>query len=189
MTINEDIFQIQGFSQTKQVRVIGSDGEQLGVIALSNALNIAYDSGFDLVLIAPQGDPPVCRIMDYGKFRFERDKKEKEARKKQQVIDIKEIQLSCHIDVNDFNTKVNHALRFLGNGDKVRVMVRFKGRQLSHPELGTELLEKFEKACEGKGSVEKAPAMEGRSMIMFISPLKPHSSKEKAKVDSSEENK
>ncbi len=180
MTINEAINQLQGFTRTKQVRVIGADGEQLGVIALSTAQNMAYDKGLDLVLIAPQGEPPVCRIMDYGKFRFERDKKEKEARKKQQTVEVKEVQLSCRIDVNDFNTKVNHALRFLGNGDKVRVMVKFKGRQLSHPELGAELLKKFEQACAEKGSVDKAPAMEGRSLVMFISPLKPTSAKQKA---------
>lgn len=153
-------------------------------MALQNAQNTAYDRGLDLVLIAPQGEPPVCRIMDYGKFRFERDKKEKEARKKQQIAEIKEIQLSCHIDVNDFNTKVNHALRFLGNGDKVRVMVKFRGRQITHSELGVELLKKFEQACAEKGTVEKAPAIEGRSMIMFISPLKPTALKEKAKAAS-----
>lgn len=181
MTINEGITSLQGFNRSKQVRVIGPAGEQIGVIALQNAQNMAYDRGLDLVLIAPQGEPPVCRIMDYGKFRFERDKKEKEARKKQQIADIKEIQLSCHIDVNDFNTKVNHALRFLGNGDKVRVMVKFRGRQITHSELGTELLKKFEQACAEKGTVDKAPAIEGRSMIMFISPLKPTASKEKAK--------
>ena len=184
MTINEGITSLQGFNRSKQVRVIGPAGEQLGVMALQNAQNTAYDRGLDLVLIAPQGEPPVCRIMDYGKFRFESDKKEKEARKKQQIAEIKEIQLSCHIDVNDFNTKVNHALRFLGNGDKVRVMVKFRGRQITHSELGVELLKKFEQACAEKGTVEKAPAIEGRSMIMFISPLKPTALKEKAKAAS-----
>ncbi|MBE6636362.1 MAG: translation initiation factor IF-3 [Ruminococcaceae bacterium] len=179
--INDAIFGLPGFNRQKQVRVIGADGEQVGVIPLIQALESAYDKGLDLVLIAPQGDPPVCRIMDYGKFRFERDKKEKEARKKQQVVEIKEIQLSCHIDVNDFNTKVNHALRFLGNGDKVKVMVRFRGRQLSHTEIGAELLKKFEQACAEKGSIDKAPVMEGRSMIMFISPLKQSAGKEKSK--------
>ena len=180
--INDDIFSLPGFNRSKQVRVIGADGEQVGVITLISALEMAYDKGFDLVLIAPQGDPPVCRIMDYGKFRFERDKKEKEARKKQQIVEIKEIQLSCHIDVNDFNTKVNHALRFLGNGDKVKVMVKFRGRQLSHTELGVELLKKFEQACAEKGNVDKAAAMEGRSMIMFLSPLK-QTAKDKAKAE------
>ena len=184
MTINEAIFSLPGFSRQKQVRVIGESGEQIGVISAASALENAYDKGYDLVLIAPQGDIPVCRIMDYGKFRFERDKKEKEARKKQQVAEVKEIQLSCHIDVNDFNTKVNHALRFLSNGDKVRVMVKFRGRQLSHTELGIELLKKFEEACAEKGSVDKQPAMEGRSMIMFLNPIK--AVKEKTKQKSEE---
>lgn len=183
MTINEAIFALPGFGRQKQVRVIGPDGEQIGVISAASALDNAYDKGYDLVLIAPQGEPPVCRIMDYGKFRFERDKKEKEARKKQQIAEIKEIQLSCRIDVNDFNTKVNHALRFLSNGDKVRVMVRFRGRQLSHTELGVELLKKFEEACAEKGAVDKAPAMEGRSMIMFLSPIKQGKEKNKPKTE------
>lgn len=183
MTINEAIFTLPGFSKQKQVRVIGADGEQIGVISAISALENAYDKGYDLVLMAPQGDPPVCRIMDYGKFRFERDKKEKEAKKKQQVVEIKEIQLSCRIDVNDFNTKVNHAHRFLSGGDKVKVMVRFRGRQLSHTELGAELLKKFEEACAEKGTVDKAPAMEGRSMIMFLSPIKPGKDKAKPKAE------
>ncbi len=183
MTINEAIFSLPGFSRQKQVRVIGPEGEQIGVISAISALESAYEGDYDLVLIAPQSEPPVCRIMDYGKFRFERDKKEKEARKKQQTVEIKEIQLTCHIDVNDFNTKVNHALRFLSNGDKVRVMVKFRGRQLSHTELGIELLKKFEEACSEKGNVDKAPSMEGRSMIMFLSPIKPGKEKSKPKTE------
>jgi translation initiation factor IF-3 len=183
MTINEAIFTLPGFSKQKQVRVIGADGEQVGVITAAAALESAYDKGYDLVLMAPQGDPPVCRIMDYGKFRFERDKKEKEAKKKQQIVETKEIQLSCRIDVNDFNTKVNHAHRFLTGGDKVKVMVRFRGRQLSHVELGAELLKKFEEACAEKGTVDKAPAMEGRSMIMFLNPIKPGKEKSKQKSE------
>ena len=175
--INEQI-------RDREVRLIGQDGEQLGVMPITEAMKLAREAELDLVKIAPTAKPPVCKILDYGKFRFERDKKEKEARKKQQIAEIKEIQLSCHIDVNDFNTKVNHALRFLGNGDKVRVMVKFRGRQITHSELGVELLKKFEQACAEKGTVEKAPAIEGRSMIMFISPLKPTASKEKAKAAS-----
>ena len=182
MVTNEAIFSQPGFSRSKQVRVIGAGGEQIGVVPLITALEAAYDKGLDLVLIAPQGDPPVCRIMDYGKFRFERDKKEKEARKKQQIVEIKEVQLSCHIDVNDFNTKVNHALRFLGNGDKVKVLVKFRGRQLSHTEIGAELLKKFEQACAERGAVDKPPVMEGRAMIMFLSPLKQTAGKDKAKA-------
>ena len=116
MTINEDI-------KAKEVRVIGPEGETLGVMPIDAALNTAYDQGYDLVLMAPQAEPPVCRIMDYGKYRFERDKKEKEAKKKQQVIELKEIQLSCRIDTHDFETKLRHAKRFLTEGNKVRVVM------------------------------------------------------------------
>ncbi len=139
---------------------------------LDAAIDRADDEGYDLVLIAATADPPVCRIMDYGKFRFERDKREKEARKKQQIIDVKEIQLSCHIDTNDFNTKVNHARRFLTGGDKVKVLVKFKGRQMAHQDIGRELLAKFEQACADIGSVDKQPVLEGRAMTMFLAPVK-----------------
>ena len=152
--------------------MIDVEGEQLGIVPTDRAIEMAYDKGFDLVLIAPGAEPPVCRIMDYGKYRFERDKKEKEARKKQQVIEVKEIQLSCRIDTNDFNTKVNHAHRFLGSGNKVKVCIRFKGREVSHMDIGKELLEKFKEACSDVGTVEKQPVMEGRVMSMFISPQK-----------------
>lgn len=181
MTINEAILSLPGFSRNKSVRVIGADGEQVGVVPFSTAQNMADDRGVDVVLIAPQSDPPVCRIMDYGKFRFERDKKEKEARKKQQIAELKEVQLSCHIDTNDFNTKVNHALKFLGNGDKVKVIVKFRGRQMTRTEVGAELLDKFIQACAEKGAVDKAPVMEGRSMLVIISPLKQTAVKEKSK--------
>lgn len=154
------------------VRVIGPDAEQMGLLSLVNAQNAAYDRGLDLVLIAPQADPPVCKIIDYGRFRFERDKKDKEAKKKQQIIEIKEIQLSCHIDTNDFNTKANHARRFLTDGDKVKVIVRFKGRQMSHLEIGRGLLTRFTEACADVGNVDKAPLLEGRSIIMFLGPIK-----------------
>lgn len=167
-SVNEGI----NFAPSKNVRLIGSENEQIGIISFSPALNMAYDKGLDLVLIAAQADPPVCRIMDYGKFRFERDKKEKEARKKQQIADVKEIQLSCHIDTNDFNTKVNHAKRFLQDGDKVKARVQFRGRQMSHQEVGRELLAQFAEACSEFGTVEKQPLLEGRSMTMFIAPVK-----------------
>jgi translation initiation factor IF-3 len=123
-------------------------------------------------MMSAQADPPVCKIMDYGKFCFDRNKKEKEARKKQKVIEVKEIQLTCLIDTNDFNTKVNHARRFLSDGNKVKVMVKFKGRQMSRQEVGKELLERFKEACSDLGAPEKAPILEGRNMIMFIAPLK-----------------
>lgn len=166
--INEEI----NLAPAKTVRVIGPENEQLGLMNLSAARNMAYDKGLDLVLIAPQAEAPVCRIMDYGKFRFERDKKDKEAKKKQQVVDIKEVQLSCRIDINDFNTKLNHAKRFLSDGDKVKVLVRFKGRQMTHLEIGRELLEKFEEGLKEVGTVEKKPVLEGRTLTMFIGPLK-----------------
>ena len=166
--INEEI----EFSPTKIVRVVGENSEQIGLLSLNAALNNAYDKGLDLVLIAAQADPPVCRIMDYGKFRFERDKKDREARKKQQIIEIKEIQLTCLIDTNDLNTKINYARRFLTDGDKVKVVVKFKGRQMNHLEMGHELLSRFESACNDLGTTEKKPVMEGRSMIIFIAPIK-----------------
>jgi len=166
--INEEI----NLAPSKTVRVIGPDNEQMGLMTLSNARQSAFDKGLDLVLIAPQAEAPVCRIMDYGKFRFERDKKDKEAKKKQQVIEIKEIQLSCRIDTNDFNTKLNHAKRFLSDGNKVKVLVRFKGRQMSHLDIGRELLEKFEAELADIGTVEKKPLLEGRSLTMFIGPAK-----------------
>ena len=166
--INEEI----GFAADKKIRVIGNDGEQFGIRSYSEALRSAYDRGLDLVLMSAQSDPPVCKIMDYGKFRFDRDKKEKEAKKKQKVIEVKEIQLTCLIDVNDFNTKVNHARRFLTDGNKVKVMVKFKGRQMSRQDVGKELLDRFKDACSELGTPEKAPVLDGRNMIMFIAPAK-----------------
>jgi len=171
--INEEI----QFAPDKKVRVISDDGEQYGIIAFSNALSAAYDKGLDLVLMSAQSDPPVCKIMDYGKFRFDRDKKEKEARKKQKIVDIKEIQLTCLIDTNDFNTKVNHARRFLTDGNKVKVMVKFKGRQMSRQDVGKDLLARFQEACAEFGAPEKAPVLDGRNMIMFIAPAKPAAAK------------
>ena len=165
MLINEDI-------KAKEVRVIGEDGEPIGIMTPDAALKIAYDQGYDLVLMAPQAQPPVCRIMDYGKFRFERDKKEKEAKKKQQVVELKEIQLSCRIDTHDFETKVRHAQRFLGDGNKVRVVMRFKGREMSHMAIGQEIMQKFRESCSELGSVDKAPVLDGRILSMVIAPVK-----------------
>ena len=156
----------------KEIRLIGDDGEQFGILAFSAALEKAYDKGLDLVLMSAQADPPVCKIMDYGKFKFDRDKKEKEARKKQKTIEIKEIQLTCLIDTNDFNTKVNHARRFLTDGNKVKVMVKFKGRQMSRQDVGKVLLERFVEACSDLGAPEKAAVLDGRNMIIFIAPAK-----------------
>ncbi len=165
MLINEDI-------REKEVRLIGEDGEALGMVSSQTALKMAYDRGLDLVLIAPQATPPVCRIMDYGKYRFDREKKEKEAKKKQQVIELKEVQLSCRIDVHDFETKARNAVRFLTAGNKVRVVVRFKGREMAHQELGRDVMLRFEQAVAPAGVVEKRPVLDGRLMTMIVVPNK-----------------
>lgn len=163
--INEEI-------KAKEVRVVGVDGEAIGIMSSDDALRLAYDKGYDLVLMAPQAQPPVCRIMDYGKYRFERDKKEKEAKKKQQVVELKEIQLSCRIDTHDFETKARHAQRFLEAGNKVRVVMRFKGREMSHVSIGQDIMNRFVEACGALGSVDKKPVLDGRIMSMVISPIK-----------------
>ena len=152
--------------------MIGANGETLGIMSSDKALEMAYDQGMDLVMMSAQATPPVCKIMDYGKFLFERSKREKEAKKKQQTVELKEIQLSCRIDTHDFETKVRHALRFLSDGNKVRVVMRFKGREMSHTEIGREVLEKFENACSELGAVDKKPVLDGRFMSMVISPVK-----------------
>ena len=162
MHINEDI-------REKEVRVIDADGSQLGIMPTRQALQIAAEKGLDLVDIAPQATPNVCRIMDYGKYRFEQAKKEKEARKNQKTVEVKEIRMSLNIDTNDFNTKVNHTIRFLKGGDKVKVSVRFRGREMTHTNLGNALLERFREACSEYGVVEKPPKMEGRSLSMVVS--------------------
>ena len=163
--INEEI-------KAKEVRVVGEDGESLGIMSPEAALNIAYEQGYDLVLMAPQAVPPVCRIMDYGKYRFQKDKKEKEAKKKQQTIEVKEIQLSCRIDTHDFDTKLKHAQRFLSDGNKVRVVMRFKGREMSHVAIGQEIMAKFIDSCSELGASDKAPVLDGRFMSVTLTPLK-----------------
>ena len=163
--INEDI-------RLKEIRLVGPEDEQLGIMSSDAALRIAYEKGLDLVLMAPNAVPPVCRIMDYGKFRFDREKKVKEARKKQQVAEMKEVQLSCRIDTHDFETKARHAQTFLSKGNKVRVVMRFKGREMSHMAIGQEIMQKFQDACSEVGNVDKAPVLDGRILSMVISPLK-----------------
>ena len=147
--------------------MIDADGSQLGVMSARDALRKAEERNLDLVKIAPQATPPVCKILDYGKYRFEMQKKDMEARKNQRVVDIKEIRLSLNIDTNDFNTKVNHAAKFLKNGDKVKVTIRFRGREMAHTELGLEVHKRFAAALP-QAVVEKQPKLEGRSMIMFL---------------------
>ena len=161
--INEDI-------REKEVRVIGADGEQLGIMATADALNKAIEADLDLVLIAPTATPPVCRIMDFGKYRFEQAKREKEARKNQHVVDIKEVRLSLNIDTHDFNTKLNNAIKFIKHGDKVKVSIRFRGREMGHPEIGLETMNRFAEACAEFASVEKPAKLEGRNMLMFLAP-------------------
>ena len=172
LTISTKELLINDEIRAKEVRLIGEEGEQLGVKSLDSAKTYAYDRGLDLVLIAPQAVPPVARAMDYGKFRFERDKKEKEARKKQQIVKVKEVKLSCRIDTHDFDTRVNHAKRFLTDGDKVKVIVVFRGREMTHMDLGREVIAKFEAACAGSGVAEKKPVLEGRYMSIILSPVK-----------------
>ena len=153
-----------------QVRLISEEGEQLGIVSSEEALRIATEAGYDLVKIAPNSVPPVCRIMDYGKFRFEQTKKEKEAKKNQRVIEIKEIRMSPGIDTNDFNTKLKNAQKFLNDGDRVKVSIRFRGREMAHTDIGVVLLKGFAEKCAEIANMDKAPKLEGRNMSMFLSP-------------------
>lgn len=163
LLINEEI-------REKELRVIGSDGSQLGIMSSSQAQKLAIESNLDLVMISPNAKPPVCKIMDYGKYRFEQARRDKEKRKNQKVVDIKEVRLSLNIDTHDFNTKLNHALKFIAKGDKVKVSIKFRGRELGHPELGLEIMKRFSEACEETAVVEKQPKLEGRNMLMFLAP-------------------
>lgn len=163
--INEEI-------RDKEVRLIDSDGSQLGVVSIQQAMDTAIQRGLDLVKIAPKAEPPVCRVMDYGKFRFEQAKKEKEARKNQKVVDIKEVRLSAKIDVADFNVRVKQAEKFLKGGDKVKASIRFRGREMAHTDIGLTVMQRFAEACAEFGTVEKAAKLEGRQMLMFIAPKK-----------------
>ena len=152
----------------KDVRVIGEDGEQLGIMSSKEALKLAKEAELDLVKIAPTAKPPVCKIVDYGKYRYEQMRKEKEAKKKQKTIDIKEIRFSPNIDTNDLNTKVNQARKFLSKGDKVKVAIRFRGRELAHTEIGIDILNNFAAQLEDVAVIEKPAKVEGRSMVMFL---------------------
>lgn len=164
--INEQI-------RDREVLLIGEEGEKVGVMSSHEALNTAAAKGLDLVKIAPQANPPVCRIMDYGRFRFEQAKKDKEARKNQKVVDIKEVRLSPGIGDHDFGFKLKNAQTFLSDGDKVKVYVRFRGREMAHTELGTELLTRFAESCAEVAVIEKPAKLEGRQMIMFLAPKAP----------------
>ena len=154
----------------KEVRLISNDGEQLGIVSAAQAQKLAAEKNLDLVKIAPQAKPPVCKIMDYGKYRFEQSKREKEAKKNQRVIEIKEIRLSPNIDVHDFDTKVGHARKFLSAGNKTKVSIRFRGREMTHTDLGLTIMAQFAEKCADIASVEKPAKLEGRQMLMFLAP-------------------
>jgi translation initiation factor IF-3 len=163
LQVNEQI-------REKEVRLIDANGEQLGIMSAREAQKLAYDRQLDLVKVAPHAKPPVCRIMDYGKYKYEASKKEKEAKKNQRVINIKEVRLSPTIDKHDLDVKKRNAEKFLSSGDKVKVSIRFRGRQLSHTEIGRAIMDKFAGDLEELAVVERKPKMEGKSMIMIMSP-------------------
>ena len=159
--INEQI-------RDREVRVIGEDGQQLGVMSSRDAMKLAEEAGVDLVKIAPTAKPPVCRIVDYGKFRYEQTRKEKDAKKKQRTMEVKELRLSPNIDTNDLNTKVNAARKFLSKGDKVKITLRFRGREMAHMNNSRHILDDFAEALADIAVIDKAPKVEGRSMTMFL---------------------
>ena len=159
--INEQI-------RDKEIRLIGENGEQLGIMSSRDAMKLAEEAGLDLVKVAPMANPPVCKIVDYGKFKYEQVRKEKEAKKKQRTIEIKEIRLSPNIDTNDLNTKINAARKFLGKGDKVKITLRFRGREMAHMNNSKHILDDFAQSLSDIAVIEKAPKVEGRSMTMFL---------------------
>ncbi|MBR0414612.1 MAG: translation initiation factor IF-3 [Clostridia bacterium] len=154
--------------RAKELRVIAADGEQLGIMSSREALDLAEEKDLDLVLIAPNAKPPVCKIMDYGKYCFDQAKKAKENKKKQKTMEIKEIRLSLNIDVHDFNTKLKHAERFLKAGNKVKVSIRLRGREMGHSDMGVQTMKRFAEACEEFATIEKQPKLEGRQILMFL---------------------
>ncbi|WP_207637567.1 translation initiation factor IF-3 [Desulfotruncus alcoholivorax] len=156
--------------RAKEVRVVDADNNQLGVLPLREALRIADERRMDLVEVAPQAKPPVCRIMDYGKFRYEQSKREKEAKKKQRIITVKEIKLRPNIEDHDFDVKVKNVIRFLKDGDKVKATIMFRGRQIVHPDLGKQLLERLAVQVADIANVERTPKLEGKNMIMILAP-------------------
>ena len=161
--LNEEI-------QDKEIRLIGADGAQLGIVSAEQANAMAEEQGLDLVKISPNATPPVCKIMDYSKFCYDQKKREKDAKKNQKVVEIKEIRMSPSIDTNDFNTKVKNAMKFLKEGNRVKVSVRFRGREMAHTNLGEKLLIEFAEACSELATMEKNPKLEGRFMAIFLAP-------------------
>ena len=171
-TISKQVHELNEDIRDKEIRLIGSEGEQLGIMSSAEALKIADEQGLDLVKISPQAVPPVCKLMNYGKFRFEQSKREKEARKNQHVVEIKEIRMSPGIDVGDFNTKLKNAQKFIADGNRVKVSVRFRGREMAHTDLGKEVLIRYHEALSDCADIEQKPLLEGRSMTMILMPKK-----------------
>jgi len=169
LIISKDMMVNEGI-RAREVRLIGQNGEQMGVKSRNEALEIAARANLDLVLVAPNAKPPVARIMDYGKYRFEMQKKDREARKKQKIINVKEVRLSPTIEEHDFNTKLRNAIKFLEKGDKVKASIRFKGRAITHKEIGQRVLDRFAEACAEVATVESKPKMDGRSMFLVLTP-------------------
>lgn len=168
--ISKDAPQLNGEIRDKELRVISDTGEQLGIMSAKEAQALADARGVDLVKIAPMAKPPVCKIMDYSKYRYEQTKREKENRKKQKTVETKEIRLSLNIDIGDFNTKVNQARKFLAKGDKLKVSIRLRGREMAHPELGETNMQRFADQLAEEANIDKKPKLEGRQILMFMSP-------------------
>ncbi|HJA63035.1 MAG TPA: translation initiation factor IF-3 [Candidatus Intestinimonas stercoravium] len=162
--------QINDEIRDREVRLISATGEQLGIMSAREALARAEEADLDLVKISPTANPPVCKLMDYGKYKFEQAKREKEARKNQHVVEIKEVRMSPGIDVNDFNVKLRNAMKFLSEGNRVKVTVRFRGREMAHTDIGRDLLQKFAAGCAEIAVMDKDPKLDGRHMNMFLSP-------------------
>ncbi len=155
-----------------EIRLIGAEGENIGVVPPARALALAEDAGLDLVEISPNATPPVCKIMDFGKYKYETQKRESEARKKQKTIEVKEVKFRPNTDTHDYDVKMRNVFKFLENGDKVKVTLRFRGREMAHQNLGRDLLERVASDVEGTGKVENMPKMEGRQMVMMIGPVR-----------------
>ncbi|MCL2105610.1 MAG: translation initiation factor IF-3 [Oscillospiraceae bacterium] len=162
--------QINDAIRDREIRVVSETGEQLGIMPSARALQLAESKNLDLVKIAPLAKPPVCKIMDYGKYRFEQSRREKEQRKNQRIVELKEIRLSVGIDKHDLDTKIGHALRFLEAGHKVKVSIRFRGREMAHANLANKTMANFAEACAEQSSIERQPKLEGRQMLMFLTP-------------------
>jgi len=170
LTIANKEMQINEQIRDAEIRVIGATGEQIGIMSAAEAQKLADEQDLDLVKISPNATPPVCRIMNYGKFRYEQAKREKDARKNQHIVETKEVRLGLNIDVADFDTKQRQAVKFLKQGNKVKVSIRFRGREMGHPELGQTIMDRFATACEETAVIEKPAKLEGRHMLMFLAP-------------------